>query len=724
MNRRLTALLLGCAASFAAAQDPAPLTNTPPEDRAREAAYLRNIRRITYAGVKNGEAYFSPKGDTISFQAVRERALQNPFYQIYTLDLASGHARRISAGQGRTTCSYFHPAKPRILFATSHLDPEAKKHQDEESAKLQSGPPKRYEWAFDPRMDIFETDLDGANPLRLTEAEGYDAECAYSPDGTKIVFCSYRDGDGEIYTMDADGQHPKRLTEVAGYDGGPFFSPDGKRIVWRRFSPDDKVAEVWIMNADGSEARQITKLNAVAWAPYFHPGGQWLIFACNHQDVAFELYAIQPDGAGLTRITYSAGFDGLPVFSPNGRRLMWTSTRDTDHSHVYSAEIVLPDLDPAPPPPPEGRRNPLSIDRLRAHAEYLGDPGVTGPAARGLTEPFTGYLADRLKDAGLQAPAEGFLVPGPEGEPAVVGLVAPKDAAFAWPPAADAPPFVLALAPYLDADPSAVAAWLELAREMNAVAQFRGLKVPVVFAALPAHDLEQGAAAFVGTERAQAVVVLGALAQPGAGVALRAGGSADDWRLLAEQLAAVNPASRVYLLDERTDPNALPEKESDDGRVLGRFDALAQAAAARKLPALTVSNTNASGGFDLVALRDRATVALGVLYRLGVGDLAVAYNPEPMLGAARGKSGAYLGTKPAYEGDGTGVRLQSVTPDGPADRAGLKAGDKIVKLGAQEVKDAESYLRAIEALKPGEPVAVEIERAGARQTLELTPGAR
>ena len=191
----------------------------------QEAAHLRNIRRLTFAGSKNGEAYFSPDGREIVFQGVREEG--NPFYQIYRMDLGTGKTTRVSTGVGKTTCSFFHPTKNRILFASTHLDAESAAKQKEEITKQKAGKSERYNWNFDPNFDIFESDPDGKNLVRLTDAPGYDAECAYSPDGKSIVFCSWRDGDGEIYVMDADGKNQRRLTHEKFYDGGPFFSPDG-----------------------------------------------------------------------------------------------------------------------------------------------------------------------------------------------------------------------------------------------------------------------------------------------------------------------------------------------------------------------------------------------------------------------------------------------------------------------------------------------------------------
>ncbi len=272
----------------------------------QEAAHLKNIRRLTFAGSKNGEAYFAPNGKEIVFQGVREEG--NPFYQIYKMDLASGKVTRISTGTGKTTCSFFHPTKNRILFASTHLDAESAAKQREEIEKQKAGPAKRYSWDFDPEFDIFESDPDGKNLVRLTDAKGYDAECAYSPDGKSIVFCSMRDGDAEIYTMDSDGKNPRRLTNEKGYDGGPFFSPDGKKIVWRHFEDEaQKTAEVWTMDVDGSNKKQVTKLSAVSWAPYFHPSMKWIIFGSNFEDPAFEIYAIRPGRDAVDAADIHAG---------------------------------------------------------------------------------------------------------------------------------------------------------------------------------------------------------------------------------------------------------------------------------------------------------------------------------------------------------------------------------------------------------------------------------
>ena len=83
------------------------------------------------------------------------------------------------------------------------------------------------------------------------------------------------------------------------------------------------------MKADGTDKKQITDFGAMSWAPYEHPSGEYFLFASNKLGFEnFEVFMV--DKAGLkepVRITYSDGFDGLPVPSPDGTQIAFTSSR-------------------------------------------------------------------------------------------------------------------------------------------------------------------------------------------------------------------------------------------------------------------------------------------------------------------------------------------------------------------------------------------------------------
>jgi Tol biopolymer transport system component len=330
--------LAGSGLAGGAFQQPSPAN--------QERDFLSRVRRLTVEGKRAGEGYWSPDGKRLVFQS--ERDPSNPFYQIYVMDLASGDVKRISPGTGKTTCAFFRPGSDEIEFASTHLDPKSKQYQEEELAFRASGKERRYSWDYDPEMDIFAYSEKTGALKRLTDARGYDAEASYSPDGQWIVFSSMRDAYNrtlsdkekkeleenasyfaEIYIMRADGTGQKRLTNVPGYDGGPFFTHDGKKIVWRRFDERGLIADVWTMNPDGSDQKQITDFGSMSWAPYEHPSGEYFIFASNKLGFEnFELFIVDTAGTREpVRVTYSDGFDGLPVPSPDGKQLAWTSSR-------------------------------------------------------------------------------------------------------------------------------------------------------------------------------------------------------------------------------------------------------------------------------------------------------------------------------------------------------------------------------------------------------------
>ncbi len=324
-----------------------------------EEQFFTNIRQLTLQGKSAGEGYFSPDGRYLIFQSEREQ--DNPFYQIYIMSLETGETHRVSPGTGKTTCSFFRSNSDEVLFASTHLDPDAKAKQQAEFDFRASGEKRRFTWDYDTNYDIFSSKRDGSSLKRLTEAHGYDAEGAYSPDGSRIVFCSLRDAYtieklspedqkrletnpsyfGEIYLMNADGSDQKRLTNWPGYDGGPFFSPDGERIIWRHFSENGMLADVYTMRLDGSDVRRLTDFQSMSWAPYFHPSGDYVIFNSNKFGFTnCELFIVDALGEKEpVRVSFHDKFDGLPVFSPNGKQLAWTSGRTANgDSQLFLAD--------------------------------------------------------------------------------------------------------------------------------------------------------------------------------------------------------------------------------------------------------------------------------------------------------------------------------------------------------------------------------------------------
>jgi Tol biopolymer transport system component len=408
---------------------------------------------LTFEGRRAGEGYFSPDGTKLIFQS--ERYQDNPFFQIYIMDLLTGDSRLVSPGVGLTTCSYFRPGTDEVLFASTHLDPQAREKQRREYEERPTRSTGHTPFVYDEYFDIFSCDQRWRNLKRLTDAIGFDAEGAYSPDGKLIVFCSQRDAYpleklsekereiwdkdrsyfGELYVMNADGSDQRRLTDWPGYDGGPFFAAENDRVIWRHFDESGLLADIYTMKIDGSEKRRLTDFKSMSWAPYMHPSREYAVFVSNKLGFDnFELFMV--DAAGEkepVRVTYTQGFDGLPVFSPDGKVLSWTSTRTT--LELRTGQLFIADWDhqaamkaikAAPPhgtpesestlqPPltswPESRtpkgepgfEPSITQDDLYEEVAYLASDELTGrmtgtEGARKAAE----YIAARFKEAGLE----------------------------------------------------------------------------------------------------------------------------------------------------------------------------------------------------------------------------------------------------------------------------------------------------------------------------------
>jgi Tol biopolymer transport system component len=331
--------LLACRASSPPATSSA---SVGPPGSARSAALapdsgernLSGLRQLTSGG-ENAEAYFSADGQWITFQSTRDGRTCD---QQYTMRADGSGLRKVSVG-GKTTCGWFLPGSGRLFFASTHAADTA--------CPPKPDPSKGYVWGIDP-FDLYTVGRDGKELRRLTNYGVYTAEGVLSPDGMRIVFTSLKGGDLDIYTMNVDGTDVRQLTRAPGYDGGPWWSPDGTKIVYRAWHPTDSAElrayrdllgqrmirpnrmELFVMNADGSDQRQITSLGGANFGPSWTPDGRRIIFSSNHKNPRsrnFDLYLVNLDGSGLTQVTTNPEFDGFPMFSPDGKKLIWASNR-------------------------------------------------------------------------------------------------------------------------------------------------------------------------------------------------------------------------------------------------------------------------------------------------------------------------------------------------------------------------------------------------------------
>ena len=263
--------------------------------------------------------------------------------------------------------------------------------------------------------EIYVMDDDGKNQRNLTNHPSDDYAPSWSPDGTRIVFMSDRDGHVpkgdvlptfEIYVMDADGGNQQNLTNDPSHDMYPAWSPDGKRIAFTSYRDGHvhaihgrPTAEIYVMDADGGNPQHLTNdLNDDRY-PSWSPDGKRIVFSSERDGhfigefeiTSSEIYLMDADGGNQQKLTENRKNDFSPSWSPDGKRIAFSSDRKGDfvNSEIYVMDAdggnqqkltENRDWDYAPSWSPDGKRIAFSSDGDNKQADiYVMDADGGNP---------------------------------------------------------------------------------------------------------------------------------------------------------------------------------------------------------------------------------------------------------------------------------------------------------------------------------------------------------
>ncbi|MBI1798255.1 MAG: PD40 domain-containing protein [Candidatus Eisenbacteria bacterium] len=186
---------------------------------------------------------------------------------------------------------------------------------------------------------IYVTPATGGNEFLVSARAGNNTSASYSPDGREIACTLSLEGNPEIYLLDARGGNPRRLTSNRAIDTSPAWAPTGREIAFtsdRTGSP-----EVYVMDRDGGNVRRLTDEVSYTDSPAWSPRGDRIAFVARTSE-GFDVYACRADGSDVRRVV-SGRANENPHWSPDGRHLVFASNRDGAFA------VYVTDLDDRPP---------------------------------------------------------------------------------------------------------------------------------------------------------------------------------------------------------------------------------------------------------------------------------------------------------------------------------------------------------------------------------------
>jgi Tol biopolymer transport system component len=199
----------------------------------------------------------------------------------------------------------------------------------------------------DGNTELYLSNPDGSNPVRLTTTAAAEQDPVLSPDRTTIVFASDETGTLNLFMMRIDGSARQQLTF---YDDGddlgavePAFSPDGRQIAFSYYPSAGLPLGVPINVMDaipGSTPVQITDGTTINHEPRYAPDGRIIFASAEEGDLFTSLYIMYGNGASRTRLTNSAsGGEGSPSVSPDGRTVAFPRGNGVDDTEIWLMDI-------------------------------------------------------------------------------------------------------------------------------------------------------------------------------------------------------------------------------------------------------------------------------------------------------------------------------------------------------------------------------------------------
>jgi len=280
----------------------------------------RALHRLTRTRLFEDRAEWSADGRRLAFAGSN---LSGSREEIWTMSAGGGQRRALTSFGTISAAPTWSPDDRIAFFTLSDFPPPAS--EDE--------PP--------PPAEIHSMTQDGNDEQRLTNDDEIQTDPTWSPDGSTIAYIHWCEVPGEegafdlaLYAMNRDGTGQRPLLDCSAkrFISNANWSPDGARLVFevatarpRARSGEGRQSDIAVINADGTGLRRLTRTAAHETHPVWSPDGRRIAFTSDRHakggelellGPAFELYTMRADGRGLRRLTHNRVPDLHPNWQP------------------------------------------------------------------------------------------------------------------------------------------------------------------------------------------------------------------------------------------------------------------------------------------------------------------------------------------------------------------------------------------------------------------------
>ena len=269
--------------------------------------------------IEGAEAYFSPDDKSLIFNG--KNVEDDLTHMVYTVNIDGTDLKRIN-DKGADACSYYHPNGESLIWTSTrdNLGMHPGNYSDTKD--------------YPQGAELYTSDLDGNNVIRLTNNEYYDAEVAYSPDGNQILFGRQIEGMMDLWIMNPDGSNQTQITHTPDWqEGGAFIMPDNETIIyraWKKSEQDNprRSMQIFTIKTDGTDLKQITHEEGTHWAPYPASDGIHFVYVKVLPPHNYEIFMMNLETGEEIQLTFNKAFDGFPTISRDDKTMVFSSSRE------------------------------------------------------------------------------------------------------------------------------------------------------------------------------------------------------------------------------------------------------------------------------------------------------------------------------------------------------------------------------------------------------------